>query len=238
MGEILCRKTPWKKEWCGREGCQPCQAKPGCCRTIGATYKITCQECAKTGTKTQYIGETARSFWDRSREHLQALEDGNMNFAIVKHWKQDHGDLNDPPAFKFETTGSHQTAISRQLTEALNIEEAREGCDKILNGKGEYGGNKVPRLKITVEDTIVDPQDAANNVYHTVQQHSSAKRTQNHSVQPTDSNFDSQFCQRKKRRKIEAMLSIVSPAVSDRTHTHRAQVGEKLRHVQSSYLKD
>ena len=194
------------------------------------------QKCAKIGTNTQYIRETATSYWDRSREHLQALEDGNMNFAIVKHWKQDHGDLNDPPAFKFETTGSHQTAISRQLTEALNIEEAREGCDKILNGKGEYGGNKVPRLKITVEDTIVDPQDAAINVYHTV--HSSAKRTQNHSVQPTDSHFDTQFCQRKKRRKLEAMLSTVSPAVSDRTHTHRAQVGEKLRHVQSSYLKD
>ena len=146
--------------------------------------------------------------------------------------------MNDPPAFKFETTGSHQTAISRQLTEALNIEEARESCDKILNGKGEYGGNKVPRLKITVEDTIVDPQDAAHNVYHTVQQHNSAKRTQNPTVQPTDSNFDSQFCQRKKRRKLEAMLSTVSPVIRDRDHTHRAQVGEKLRKVQPSYLKD
>ena len=45
LGQILTNKTPWKKEWCGREGCLPCQSKPGTCRTLNPTYKITCLEC-------------------------------------------------------------------------------------------------------------------------------------------------------------------------------------------------
>ena len=93
------------------------------------------------GKKIMYIGESSRSFWDRTREHIQALHSHNNNYAVAKHWTQEHGELKDPPRYKFEVLSTHQTAIQRQLSEGLAIE--KEDPETLINGKGEYGTNRI-----------------------------------------------------------------------------------------------
>ena len=82
--DIICSKTPWKQEWCQREGCAPCKHKPGSCRKLNITYQITCTECTKTGKEVHYFGETSRTWWDRASEHLTALRTRNSKYAILK----------------------------------------------------------------------------------------------------------------------------------------------------------
>ena len=60
--DLICSKTPWKQEWCQREGCAPCKQKPGSCRKLNITYQITCTECTKTGKEVHYFGETSRTW--------------------------------------------------------------------------------------------------------------------------------------------------------------------------------
>ena len=61
--------------------------------------------------------------------------------------------MKDPPSFKFEVLGSYLTAISRQLHEGLAIEA--EDPQTLINGRGEYGTNKIPRFKMTVDNEII-----------------------------------------------------------------------------------
>ena len=97
------------------------------------------------------------SFWDRSREHMQALLDHNQNKDVVKNWEKGHPNSQDPPRFKFEVVSSHTSAISRQLSEGLKI----EACDPttLINGRGEYGSNRIPRMKLTLDDEILGQQN-------------------------------------------------------------------------------
>ena len=41
MSTLLTNRTPWKKEWCGRENCLPCKTKPASCRTLNPLYRIS-----------------------------------------------------------------------------------------------------------------------------------------------------------------------------------------------------
>ena len=95
------------------------------------------------------IQESSRSFYDRIREHVEALRDKNKSYAITKHWLNSHKDLENPPNYKYQIVGSHLTAIQRQITEGLTIESFDP--DHLINGKGEYGSNKIPRFKMTVD---------------------------------------------------------------------------------------
>ena len=117
--------------------------------------------------------------------------------------------MNDPPSYKFEALESHKTAIQRQLTEALNIESENPDC--IINGRGEYGNNRIPRLKLTIENEIYNanpshpqiapPAGASSSLAEQPPDHSS-----NAQCTPSDS-FSQQFSQRKRKAKQEALNS-------------------------------
>ena len=153
MSTLLSNRTPWKKERCGREDCPPCETKPGSCRTLNPVYKITCLDCASIGKQTHYIGESSRSLYDRTREHVQALRDKNAKYAVTKHWLEAHKDLENPPKYQFKVLGSYLTAIQRQISEGLAIES--HDPETLINGKGEYGSNRIPRYQLTIEGEIL-----------------------------------------------------------------------------------
>ena len=46
--------------------------------------------CQVKGKKKLYWGESHRSAWDRSMDHLEALRVNNDSYAVVKHWLTDH----------------------------------------------------------------------------------------------------------------------------------------------------
>ena len=82
--------APWTKEHCGREICPPCDSKPGSCKRLNVTYRITCTDCKENGKRRHYIGETHRSFWDRAMDHYDALNEKNESYGVVKHWMEEH----------------------------------------------------------------------------------------------------------------------------------------------------
>ena len=140
----LGNQAPWRTDHCGREVCWPCQTKEGSCRKHNVVYKITCMTCQVKGKRKLYWGESHRSAWDRSMDHLEALRVRNENYAVVKHWLSDH--KGEKPNYKFEVHSSFRTSLERQITEAILIDE--EDNDARLNSKAEWGGNRVPRLMI------------------------------------------------------------------------------------------
>ena len=68
----------------------------------------------------------------------------------MKHWQAVHRDKDDPPGFNYKVIGTHKSAIGRQITEAIWIENTSN--EFLMNGKGEWGQNHVPRMKLTLPE--------------------------------------------------------------------------------------
>ena len=90
----------------------------------------------------KYIGESSRPFRYRVGEHYNKLDNLREDSFMLNHWMLCHGDSMIPPEFDFKIISCHRDSFSRQLSEALLIEE--EG---ILNKRAEYGVNHLYRLQ-------------------------------------------------------------------------------------------
>ena len=192
--DLIGNRSPWKKEVCGRPACTPCSGKAGSCRKLNLVYSITCKDCMSKGIKAQYIGESHRTWWDRSSEHINALKTKNEKNALVKHWLEYHGDQQSPPDFQSGVITTCRSALERQIKEAIHIQTSK--LDILLNSKGEWGLNMIPQLKITeggdlVDDQLTDRKD--QKLTETSQVNTASK-------EPKD-NFFNQYSQRKRRLK-------------------------------------
>ena len=210
----------YKGEPCGRANCAPCRTKPGKCKTAGITYRITCEDCKRNGIKSTYIGESNRTFFDRAKEHVNALKNKDAKYGIVKHWMEQHRDKDDPPEFSFNQIRTHKSAIDRQIWEALLIE--REKCSLTMNSKAEWGRNRIPRLVNDPEEFIeagISPKD--NHKTHTKRTADGFKVNPNTrgNLQPTSATqsakvpivqasntFESQYKQRKRQRVLQSKM--------------------------------
>ena len=145
IGSLIHNKVFWSKEACGRPHCRPCKTKAGSCRPVNVTYRVRCSECLKKGIKAHYVGETHRSLLDRALEHEAAVRSNAEGNAMAKHAIEFHPEMEEEkPVFTYEVISSYKSSLARQLREALLIE--REECTTIMNTKGEWGINLVPRL--------------------------------------------------------------------------------------------
>ena len=95
-----------------------------------------------------YVGESSRSLYERTREHVADRVGRKEESHQVKHWLLDHGELKEPPEFKFRLVRSFKDPMSRQLSEDVRIE--LRGND-ILNSRAEYNRSRVPRLRVDLE---------------------------------------------------------------------------------------
>ena len=96
-----------------------------------------------------YIGESARTPFDRGQDHLDSLRSGDKSNALVMHMIEDHpGTTLRDHSFTMKILRFHKTNLSRQAHEGLEI--SRYKGQKIMNRKGEWGSNLSPEL--TVED--------------------------------------------------------------------------------------
>ena len=59
----------------------------------------------------------------------------------MRHHLETHQDK--VPMHTFHQVGQYQSSLERQIQESILIDTF--GCDNILNGKGEWGANLVPR---------------------------------------------------------------------------------------------
>ena len=81
----------------------------------------------------EYIGETARTIFDRGNEHLNDLISHTKGKPLWEHVMEVHDGKFEVDWFKMKLVMKHRTALQRQIREALEIEGS--GAEIILNKK-------------------------------------------------------------------------------------------------------
>ena len=150
----------WEGIQCGRDDCGPCHQGGDVlypCFKRNLTYQSICVRCHpgildKKGKldsdchlPSVYVGETARSLYERSKEHLKAYKEEKEDSHMYKHHQVHHGGKGET-RFYLKPTRFHRTALTRQLTEAVQISRLGEGLT--LNSKSEYSRCKIARLEL------------------------------------------------------------------------------------------
>ena len=154
---------------CGREECITCtqdsrgeEIPP--CNKRSVLYENICTKCNpgvkenKTGRPTQpshppsiYVGETSRSLFERGKEHWKSFKNKQEVSHILKHHQVHHGGIGDP-SFHLRPVGFFKSALTRQVAEAVLIQEWGE--DIVLNSKAEFNRCKIGRLTLGEEDKL------------------------------------------------------------------------------------
>ena len=163
LSSLLSNKNPWSGQACGRgkDECFPCQQETEIkepCTLRNILYESECGSCNELGTSklrdkdslcdsrnppSIYVGESARSVAERSKEHWGDYKKGKEETHMYTHWKQAHGN-EDPPVFNFKVVKSFKSALARQVAEAVRIQQR----GAVLNIKGVYNRSKLTRLVV------------------------------------------------------------------------------------------
>ena len=114
-------------------------------------YEARCRECLglleegkiESADVGVYVGETSRTLLERASEHVSAAENIEVDNFIVKHWASKHRDLATFPRMQFKVIKQCKDALTRQVSEAIWIENCAN-----LNSKAEWGKNSLSRLVV------------------------------------------------------------------------------------------
>ena len=113
------------------------------------TYKIKCLGTREDDPEEQceepYHGETDRNAYTRGREHEVDLANERECSVLWKHCVEKHSSVKQ----KFEMMvmdRARNDATKRQILEAVRIQRA--GSEQIINGRGEWNSNRVPRVVV------------------------------------------------------------------------------------------
>ena len=146
---------------CGREDCQPCgmseESKTNC-KQQNVLYESRCGLCNKeedvkrSSQKEEeaprrgiYLGETSRTLYERSKEHVADAVSFKEGSHIIKHWISSHHEDKKRPPFFFKVLQPFKDCLSRQVAEAVAINYSK---DELLNSKNEYNSNCLSRLVV------------------------------------------------------------------------------------------
>ena len=120
------------------------------CQVTDVVYESICVECDAEFKRSpgsihngKYVGESYRTLYERSREHLQDLNRYDPKSHMMKHWALCHPNSDSPPLFTFKVIKKHNDPLSRKIHEAVRINECAS-----LNSKSEWGHYKISRLTI------------------------------------------------------------------------------------------
>ena len=139
---------------CGRVDCISCTQETRGetippCRKRSVLYENICLKCnPEAGDEEKmkkwtpplhppsiYVGESARSLYERGKEHWANYKAGLENSHILKHHLLHHKG-EGKPEFHLRPIGFFRTALSRQIAEACRIQKLGE--EIILNSKDEF----------------------------------------------------------------------------------------------------
>ena len=99
--------------------------------------------------KGVYVGESARSVFERAQEHWSDRMGQKEDSHMVKHWLDEHTDLPEPPPFKIKVISSFRDSLTRQISESVRIDLRGGG---VLNSKTEYSRCRLPRLTVDMDE--------------------------------------------------------------------------------------
>ena len=60
-----------------------------------------------------YVGESSRSLYERTKEHVADRKGWKEESHQIKHWLMDHRDLKEPPTFRFRLLRSFKDPMTR-----------------------------------------------------------------------------------------------------------------------------
>ena len=132
------------------------------CRFSNVVYEACCMDCADAVGRGEipadkagvYIGETSRTLNERATEHVTAAGRLDTDNFITKHWASNHRGLTEPPRIQFKVLRRFKDALSRQVSEAIWIEQKAN-----LNSRTEWGKNSLTRLKV---DGVLNEEDSSS----------------------------------------------------------------------------
>ena len=165
LKQMLPSTNPWAGVRCPRANCYTCSQggeKVEDCWRRNIVYEsrcITCEERNGGEKKVKvkfgqpipgrnvYVGETSRSLYERSQEHVRDGAGMMEDSHIAKHWEDKH--RGEPmPKFGFRLIRSFQDPLTRQVSESVRIDLHEE----VLNSKAVYSRNVLPRLILEKHD--------------------------------------------------------------------------------------
>ena len=154
----------WEGAACGRADCTTCAQKGEeviACNKRNLVYENICLKCnpsavtrgelkeANTTTPSLYVGETARSIYERGREHWADYRSQSSDSCIYKHHMLHHNSEGEPE-FIMKVVGHHSTAFSRQVGEA--VRKGRRGAGSLLNSRSEFNRCSIVGLTLEQEE--------------------------------------------------------------------------------------
>ena len=99
----------------------------------------------------KYVGETSRSLYERSFEHLTDYENLSTKSHLLKHTVEMHpGEELDNIKFGIRIVKTAKSSFERQIFESVEIQENRH--HHLLNSRSEYNRCAVPRLMCKLGD--------------------------------------------------------------------------------------
>ena len=111
-------------------------------------YEATCELCENTHKLNpsekhngKYVGQTARTLYERALEHVSALKNFDNDSFMWKHWALHHPDCNDSPNFWFQVIKCHKDPLTRLVHESVRIDSHAS-----MNSRAEFNGYKVARI--------------------------------------------------------------------------------------------
>ena len=96
----------------------------------------------------KYIGESARSGFERGEEHLSDYKSLNETSHLLKHYVLYHQQeiKKEEMEFGMRVRETFHTAIERQVAEAVTISFENKKGKILMNSKGEYNRCYLPRI--------------------------------------------------------------------------------------------
>ena len=159
LKNILVKTNHHAKLKCGRPLCLPCRHddKKSDCKVRSVTYQTTCLVCKSDGIDRRYIGESARSAYERGVEHQTGYTSQSLDNHMFKHHQIDHQDAETLPEFTMSVIKTHQSPLYRQVHEAIMIMKFESVT---LNSKGEFNRCQLPRLSVMMgEREVAEKKD-------------------------------------------------------------------------------
>ena len=190
---ILVRSDLRSEDSCGREKCLACEDEKGRgrCKQRSVTYQTSCRACQAAGKQSVYIGESARSVYERGLEHQDDYRKEKDESHMMSHANESHSE-EGRPKFSLKVLKSHKTPLYRQVHEAVLIAKYQPIT---LNSKLEYNRCLLPRLGVLMGEREMEEKGGGENKINLLEE--SIEENPKRKKKNVESNF------RSKRRKTE-----------------------------------
>ena len=166
----------------------------GKCTMRSVTYETRCLPCQSRGEDKIYIGETARSSYERGSEHLDAYKFNKEDSHMANHALEDHKE-EKKPEFAMKLLRNHKSPLYRQIHEAILIAKYEPIT---LNNKNEYNRCLLPRLSVMIGNLECrGDQESSKNSQDTMDDEESIEKETKRKEKPEEHH------QPRKKRKIQ-----------------------------------